>query len=56
MKTPRTLQEAIVYFADPDRAFEYAKKLRYPDGKVVCPRCESDHNYFIKTRKLWLCR
>ena len=56
MKPPRTLQEAIVYFSDPDRAFEYAVKLRWPDGKVICPRCSSEKNYFIKTRKLWLCR
>jgi transposase-like protein len=56
MKTPRTLQEAIAYFADPDRAFEYAVKLRWPDGRVICPRCSSEKNYFIKTRKLWLCR
>ncbi len=56
MKAPKTLQQAIVYFSDPDRCFEYAKSLRFPDGKVVCPRCESKQNYFIKTRKLWLCR
>jgi transposase-like protein len=63
MKTPRTLQEAIVYFSDPDRAFEYACKLRWPNGKVHCPRCSSESNYAItgKTRKgtprkLWLCR
>src|SRR5947209_994574 len=56
MKPPKTLQEAIIYFSDPDRAFDYAKKLRWPDGKVVCPRCGSEKNYFIKTRKLWLCR
>lgn len=56
MKPPRTLQEAIVYFSDPDRAFEYAVKLRWPDGKIICPRCSSEKNYFIKTRKLWLCR
>ena len=56
MKTPRTLQDAIVYFSDLDRAFEYACKLRWPDGKIICPRCSSDKNYFIKTRKLWLCR
>ena len=56
MKPPRTLQEAIVYFSDPDRAFDYAVKLRWPDGKVTCPRCSSEKNYFIKTRKLWLCK
>ena len=55
MKEPRTLQEAISYFADPDRTFEFAKKLRWPDGTVVCPRCSTAKNSFIKTRKLWFC-
>src|SRR5580698_5701199 len=52
---PRTLQEAIVYFADSDRCFEFAKKLRWPDGNVVCPRCEVAKNSFVKTRRLWFC-
>jgi len=56
METPRTLQSAIVYFSDPQRCFDYAVSLRWPDGKVVCPRCNSDKNYFIKTRRIWLCR
>ena len=55
MPEPKTLQEAIVYFSDPDRAFEFAKKLRWPDGNVVCPRCDAAKNSFIKTRKLWFC-
>ncbi|HXJ87770.1 MAG TPA: IS1595 family transposase [Candidatus Binatia bacterium] len=55
MKLPNTLQEAITYFADPDRAFEYAKQLRWSDGKVVCPRCGSEKNSFVKTRRLWFC-
>jgi transposase-like protein len=56
MKEPKTLQQAIVYFSDPDRCFEFAVKLRWPDGKIICPRCSSEKHYFIKTRKLWLCR
>ncbi len=56
MKTPRTLQDAIVYFSDPQRAFDYAVSLRWPGGNVRCPRCNSDKHYFIKTRRLWLCR
>jgi transposase-like protein len=56
MKLPRTLQDAIVYFSDVQRAFDYAVKLRWPDRKAICPRCDSDSNYFIKTRRLWLCR
>jgi transposase-like protein len=55
MKKPVTLQQAIVYFGDPERAFEYAKWLRWPDDKVTCPRCGSDSNSFVKTRKLWFC-
>jgi transposase-like protein len=56
MRPPRTLQEAIVYFSDPHRAFHYAVGLRWPDCKVICPRCSFDKNYFIKTRRIWLCR
>ena len=52
---PKTLQEAITYFADPDRAFQFAKGLRWPDGNVVCPRCGVAKNSFIKTRRLWFC-
>jgi transposase-like protein len=55
MPEPKTLQNAIVYFADPDRCFEYAKKLRWPDGNVACPRCNTAKNSFIKTRRLWFC-
>jgi len=55
MNEPRTLQEAIAYFADPDRTFEFAKNLRWPDGNVICPRCGAAKNSFVKTRKLWFC-
>jgi transposase-like protein len=55
MKKPVTLSQAIAYFADDERAFDYAKFLRWPDGKVTCPRCASESNSFVKTRKLWFC-
>jgi transposase-like protein len=55
MDSPKTLQEAIIYFSDPDRAFEFAKKFRWPDGKVVCPRCGKAKHSFIKTRRIWFC-
>ena len=55
MKPPKTLQQAIVYFSDPDRAFDFAVKLRWPDGKVHCPRCNSEKHSFIKTRRIWYC-
>jgi transposase-like protein len=55
MKKPETLQEAIVYFSDHQRVFEYAVKLRWPDGKVTCPRCNGSKHSFIKTRRVWFC-
>ncbi len=29
--------------------------LRWPDGKVFCPRCGSEKHSFVKTRRLWFC-
>jgi transposase-like protein len=55
MKKPQTLQEAIVYFSDRQRAFDYAVALRWPDGKVACPRCSGSKHSFIKTRRIWFC-
>jgi transposase-like protein len=55
MEKPKTLQDAITYFSDPDRCFEYAKQLRWPDGNVACPRCGKVKHSFIKTRRIWFC-
>jgi transposase-like protein len=55
MELPHTLQKAIIYFSDPDRAFQYALALRWPDGVVSCPRCGSQKHSFIKTRRIWRC-
>ena len=56
MHAPHTLQQAIVYFSDPDRAFQYALNLRFPNGVVSCPRCGSEKHSFVKKRKLWHCK
>jgi transposase-like protein len=55
MELPRTLQQAIVYFSDKDRAFQYALNYRWPNGLVSCPRCGSEKHAFIKTRSIWQC-
>jgi hypothetical protein len=52
---PETLQEAITYFADKEKAFAYITKVRWPDGVIRCPRCGSTKHSFIKTRYLWTC-
>lgn len=56
LKTPKTLQEAITYFADPEQAFISAVNLRWPDGKIRCPRCSGEKHSFVKTRLLWFCK
>jgi transposase-like protein len=56
MGTPSTLQAAIVYFSDADRAFAYAVNFRWPNGLVTCPRCGSEKHSFVKTRRLWHCK
>ena len=52
---PGTLHEVVKYFADEARAFEYMKGIRWPDGKVACPRCNCERVSFISTRKKWTC-
>jgi transposase-like protein len=55
MREPRTLQEAIVHFGDPQRCFEYAVQKRWLGGQVTCPRCGQAKHSFIKTRRIWYC-
>jgi transposase-like protein len=52
---PKTLEEAIIYFADEDNAFEYAVARRWPDG-VRCVYCDTADVAFMATRKKWRCR
>ena len=55
-KTPKTLQEAIVFFSDPVRALAFAMILRWPDGKITCPRCGFNQHSFISSRRIWFCK
>jgi transposase-like protein len=57
MKAPTTLLEAVTYFSDPDRAHDYAVKIRWPNG-IACPRlgCGNANVQAISTRKKWRCK
>lgn len=52
---PTTLQQAIVYFADPDNCLNYLVARRWPNG-VTCPRCGSENVTFMATRRVWQCK
>jgi transposase-like protein len=52
---PRTLTEAVRYFADPDVALNFLAHLRWGD-EPICPRCASKENSFLSTRRIWKCK
>jgi transposase-like protein len=56
VKAPQNLIEAVIYFADKDRSFEFVKSLRWADGEVACPRCGAADPSFLTTRKIWKCK
>jgi len=53
---PETLRDAVTYFAAGDNALNFMATIRWPDGKVTCPKCNSTNAAFLSTRKLWKCR
>src|SRR6266550_2115426 len=55
MDSPKTLQAAIIYFADYDRCREFLTDLRWPDGKVTCPKCGSAHVAYLEKARAWKC-
>jgi len=54
-KEPESLQEAILYFADPVNCREYLVARRWPNG-VTCPRCGSQNVLFLEKYNRWHCR
>ncbi len=52
---PKTLQEAILYFADPVNCREYLVARRWPNG-VTCPRCGSQNVLLLEKYNRWHCR
>src|SRR5580692_4233838 len=56
MDTPKTLQEAIIYFSNPDNCISYLSAKRWKDGIVRCPNCGSSSVKFMSTRRVWQCK
>jgi transposase-like protein len=52
---PKTLQQAIQYFSDPNNCIDYLANRRWRDG-VVCPTCGSREVTFIPSRRVWQCK
>lgn len=52
---PKTLQEAIKFFADLDTCTTFMAQIRWPEG-VTCPICEGKAVSYLSTRRLWKCK
>ena len=55
MDAPRTLQQAIIYFADADNCLRCMVAHRWPDG-VTCPTCGRGDVSWLENQKKWQCK
>ena len=55
MKEIKTLQQAIQHFSDYDNCREFMISVRWPDGKVRCPYCDSDKVTYLANARLYRC-
>ena len=53
--TPRTLQEAILYFSDYANCHAAVMAIRWPDGTVKCPTCGSENVTYLDNARVWKC-
>ncbi len=56
MDMPKTLQQAIIHYSDPDNCIAFLVSRRWPDGVVKCPTCGSDAVKYVPTRRVWQCK
>ena len=55
IELPRTLLEAVHYFADPAICNAFMRDVKWPDGKPVCPRCGDESISDVKNRPKLQC-
>jgi transposase-like protein len=52
---PTTLQEAVVFFSDPENCRNYVIPRRWSNGVVLCPTCGSEKVKFQPQHNRWQC-
>src|SRR5438128_2679878 len=55
MKAPNTLQDAIQLFSDYENCRQFMVAVRYSDGKVRCPYCDSEKVAYLEKARLYRC-
>src|SRR5262245_37120515 len=54
-KQPKTLREAILFFADYENCKKAVEAIRWPDGVVKCPTCGSEKVTYLENQRRWKC-
>ncbi len=54
-REPKTLQDAIVFYSDFNNCKAFMIELRWPDGKVKCPRCGAEKVTWLEKARVWKC-
>jgi transposase-like protein len=55
METPKTLQTAIQFFSDYENCRQFMVTVRWLDGVVRCPRCNSEKITYLEKARLYRC-
>src|ERR1017187_7938233 len=55
MDSPKTLQEAIEHFSDYDNCRRFMASIRWLDGIVRCPTCNSDKVIYLDKARVYKC-
>jgi transposase-like protein len=53
--TPKTLLDAVKFFDDYENCHNIMVSLRWPEGVVKCPTCDSEHVTYLSNARLWKC-
>src|SRR5687768_9878769 len=53
--SPKTLQEAVIYYADKDTCQKALVAARWPNG-VVCPTCGRTDVAYLENQRRWQCK
>lgn len=55
-ENPKSLLSAIRYFSDPDVCHAYMVNIKWPDGRIACPKCGGENIGEIKSRRMFQCK
>jgi transposase-like protein len=55
MESPKTLLEAVQYFSDAENCRKFMISVRWADGVVRCPYCDSEKVTYLENARLYRC-